>query len=98
MSETTKEPRNPFYWLLLAASLLFVLTAIAYAVIPLLVDQARMAGQPMPPSAFRDDLRDNGWVWLLAEVAAMFVFGVASMGLDRWRRLREELDQIKPNG
>jgi hypothetical protein len=84
------EPRNPFYILLLAASLAFVLTALAYAVVPVLEEKALTAGQVPPPSPFRDALRESGWKWLLVELAAMIVFGLASMGLDRWRRWREE--------
>ena len=84
------EPRNPFYFLLLLASLVFVLTALAYAVVPVLEEKAKEAGEVPPPSPFRDALRADGWKWLLLEVAAMIVFGLASMGLDRWRRFRQE--------
>ena len=37
---STSEPRNPFYLLLLAASLLFVATALAYGVVPVLEEKA----------------------------------------------------------
>ena len=85
------EPRNPFYVLLLVASLLFVVTALAYAVVPILEEKALAAGETPPPSPFRDSLRTDGWKWILWEVAAMILFGLASMALDRWRRLQEEL-------
>ena len=39
-SVTTAEPRNPLYLLLLLASLLFVVTALAYAVVPTLEQKA----------------------------------------------------------
>jgi hypothetical protein len=84
------EPRNPFYLLLLLASVLFVVTALAYAVVPTLEEKAKEAGEYPPPSAMRDALRNEGWRWLLVEVAAMVVLGVASMGLDRLRRLKKE--------
>ena len=84
------ESRNPFYFLLLVASLVFVLTALAYAVVPVLEDKAREAGEIPPPSPWRDALREGGWKWLLGEVAVMIVFGLASMGLDRWRRFQQE--------
>jgi hypothetical protein len=84
------EPRNPFYVLLLAVSFLFVITALAYAVVPTLEDKAKQAGEIPPPSPFRDQLRQEGWRWLLVEVAAMVVVGLLSMGLDRLRRLRKE--------
>jgi len=87
MSET--EPRNPFYLLLLMASFLFVATALAYGVIPALEEKAVQAGQPPPPSAFRDALRSNGWKWLLYELAVMAGFAMLSMGLDRVRSLKK---------
>jgi hypothetical protein len=85
-----REPRNPFYFLLLLSSVLFVVTALAYAIIPTLEEKARDVGEIPPPSAFRDALRQDGWLWLLWQVAAMIVFGLLSMGLDRLRRLKKE--------
>jgi hypothetical protein len=86
---TTSEPRNPLYLLLLLASLLFVVTALAYAVVPVLEQKAADAGQP-PPSAFRDALRKDGWRWLLYEVGAVVVLSVASMTVDRLRTLKKQ--------
>src|SRR5437870_5813309 len=90
MTQLPSEPRNPFYLLLLVASFIFVLTALAYAVVPTLEEKAKEAGEFPPPSALRDALRTEGWKWLLVEVAAMVVFGLLSMGLDRLRRLKKE--------
>lgn len=87
---TTTEPRNPLYLLLLLASLLFVITALAYAVVPVLEQKATDAGQPPPPSAFRDALRKDGWRWLLYEVGAVVVLSVASMTVDRLRTLKKQ--------
>lgn len=84
------DPRNPFYLLLLLASLLFVMTALAYAVVPVLEDKAADAGQVPPPSPFREGLRADGWKWLVFELGAMIVFGLLSMGLDRLRGLQKE--------
>ena len=84
------EPRNPIYLLLLVVSLVFVVTALGYAVVPVLEEKARAMGEEPPPSPFRDSLREDGWRWLLAEVAAMVVLGLSSMGLDRYRRLQKE--------
>src|SRR5262249_35926999 len=86
----SSEPHNPFYLFLLLASLLFVVTTLAYVFIPILAEKAAMAGEPPPPSEFRDALEKDGWRWLLFEVAAMIVLGLASMGLDRYRRLPKE--------
>ena len=86
---TTREPRNPLYLLLLLASLLFVVNALAYAVVPVLEEKAKDAGQPPPPSAFRDALRKDGGRWLLYEVGAVVVLSVASMVVDRLRTLQK---------
>lgn len=84
------EPKNPFYFLLLLAGLAFTVTALAYAVVPTIEQRAIDAGQPPPPSAFRDALRADGWKWLLAELAALTIFGLLSMVLDRLRSLQKE--------
>ncbi|HEV3203236.1 MAG TPA: hypothetical protein VGY77_02580 [Gemmataceae bacterium] len=83
------EPRNPFYFLLLVASLLFLATALGYTLIPFLEDKAIQAGKIPPPSPFRNSLRKDGWIWLFYELAAMIVFGLSSMGLDRLRSLKK---------
>jgi hypothetical protein len=83
------EPRNPLYLLLLLAGLLFVVTALAYAVVPALEQKAIDAGQVPEPSPFRDALRADGWRWLLYEVGLLIVLGLASMALDRLRALQK---------
>ncbi|MBY0525436.1 MAG: hypothetical protein K2R98_18665 [Gemmataceae bacterium] len=96
---TQSEPRNPFYLPLLIVSLLFVLTALGTAVMPVLEDKAAEAGSPPPPSEFRDRLRTEGWLWLLYLVSAMAVLGILCMGLDRLRRLQKDraAGTIPPN-
>jgi hypothetical protein len=86
----TPEPRNPFYLLLLIVGVLFVATVLAYALVPMLEQKALDAGATVPPSPFRDSLRHDGWKWVLAEVALLVVLGLASMGLDRYRRWQRE--------
>jgi hypothetical protein len=88
------EPRNPFYLLLLLVGLTFIVTVLAYAVIPVLEQKAMDAGEMPPPSPFRKSLRDDGWKWVLAEVAALVALGLASMGLDRWRRWQAERQSV----
>src|SRR5262245_52919255 len=85
---TKSEPHNPLYLLLLLVSLLFVITALAYAIIPVMEEKARQAGAVVPQSAFRDWLRANGAMWLLIEVALMVVLSLASMWVDRQRLRR----------
>jgi hypothetical protein len=84
------EPKNPFYILLLLASVAFVVTALAYAIVPTLEQRALDAGQKPPPSPLRDALRADGWKWLLVELAGVMVFAFASMVLDRLRSLKKE--------
>ncbi|MBI2805446.1 MAG: hypothetical protein HYX68_10760 [Planctomycetes bacterium] len=86
----TTEPRNPFYMMLLVVGLIFIVTVLAYAVIPVLEQKAMDAGTMPPPSPFRDALRQDGWKWVLAEVGVLVLLGLASMGLDRWRRWKQE--------
>jgi hypothetical protein len=90
------EPRNPFYFLLLVIGVVFVLTVLAVAVVPVLEQKAREAGEEPPPSPFRDALREDGWQWLLWQVVALVVAGLLSMGLDRWRRYRSERHAAVP--
>lgn len=85
-----REPHNPFYLLLLLAGLAFTITVLAYAVIPVLEQKAIDAGEPVPPSPFRDALRANGGHWALYELAVVAVLALASMGLDRLRSLQKE--------
>ena len=92
---SSSEPRNPFYLLLLLASMLFVATALAYALVPSLEEKAIEAGQAPPQSAFRDALRTDGWQWLLYELSAMILFAALSMGLDRLRSLKDKKQKIE---
>ena len=87
---TPNEPRNPLYLLLLLVSLTFVATALAYAVVPVLEQKATEAGNPPPPSPFRDGLREHGATLLLGLAAAIVVLSLLSMGLDRLRALKKQ--------
>ena len=91
-----REPRNPLYLLLLVAGVIFVMTVLAYAIVPVLEEKARDAGTIPPPSPFRDALRSDGWKWVLGEVAALIVLGLASMGLDRYCRWQQERAAVQP--
>lgn len=85
-----REPRNWFYLLLNLASVLFVITALAYAVVPVLEQKAAEAGTAPPPSALRESLREDGWLWLICEAGVVIVLALTSMGLDRYRRWKKE--------
>ncbi len=69
------ERPNPFYRLLLVVSVAFVVTALAYAVVP-------WQAQP-------EWLKQHGWRILLTELAGIILFGLMSMVLDRIRSRRE---------
>jgi hypothetical protein len=100
MSTSSSEPRNPFYLLLLLVSLLFVITALAYAFVPALEGIAFDAGHDIEHSAIRDSLVNDGWLWLLVEVVAIVIFGLASMAYDRLRTLKKVRAErtIPPSG
>jgi hypothetical protein len=89
----TREPRNPLYLLLLVIGMLFVLTVLAYALVPVLEQKALDAGTIPPPSPFRDALRRDGGKWVLGEVGMLVFVGLACMGLDRYRRWQRESEQ-----
>jgi hypothetical protein len=83
MSDSKRDSWNPFYILLILASLGFVVTAFAYALVPVLEQKAREVGTAPSPSPWRDSLRGDGWVWLLALGGAVVVLGLLSMAYDR---------------
>jgi formate hydrogenlyase subunit 3/multisubunit Na+/H+ antiporter MnhD subunit len=87
------EPRNPLYLPLLAVCVLFIMTALAYALVPTLEEKAFEAGMSKAHSPFRDALLIDGWKWLLYEVAAVIALGIACMGLDQWRSSRSDKKQ-----
>ena len=58
--------------------------------------KAMDAGEMPPPSPFRDALREDGWKWVLAEVALLVVLGLLSMGLDRWQAERKKRRLSEP--
>ncbi|MGL4549663.1 MAG: hypothetical protein ACRC33_00640 [Gemmataceae bacterium] len=92
------EPHNPLYLLALVAGLLFVGTALAYALVPVLEQKAIDSGEPPPPSAWRAALRADGGKWLLAELGALTLLCLGSMWLDRRRALQSDAEQRTISG
>ncbi len=88
---TESEPRNPFHPLLLITGLFFIITALAYAVVPMLEKESSMS---TPSSGIRESLRVHGWKWLLVELALLIIFGLGLMLLDR-SRLKKEQEEGK---
>jgi Na+/proline symporter len=85
MTESKREPWNPFYTLLILAGVAFVILALAYALVPILEQKAIDAGSKPPPSPLRQSLKTDGWLWLLYLGGAIVVLGLASMIYDRFR-------------
>src|SRR5262245_9833915 len=83
------EPRNPFYILLLIVSVLFVVTALGVAVVPILMEKATQAGADVPAEGFHQTLKREGVWWLLYVVAAVVVLALLAMLLDRLRSLKK---------
>ncbi len=75
---------NPFYVLLLAASTLFVLTALGYLISPTVQEQAG------PGRALAAWLDRRGPLALGSEVAVMIASGLLAMATDRWFPARPE--------
>lgn len=88
MTPPPAESRNWFFTLLVPASTVFVITAVALAVVPVLETKAAESGYDPPPSAFRTALREDGWVWLLVELGVVIVLAFAAMAQDRWKQGR----------
>jgi hypothetical protein len=79
---------NPFYVILLVASTVFTVTALAYLIGPG-IEQSALdhpgAGRPGPGSlALTAWLDRNGPIVLAVEIGLMFVSGVLAMATDRW--------------
>jgi hypothetical protein len=79
------EKRNWFYTLLVPASVVFAVTAVAVAVLPAIEDRAAAGGAAIPPSAFRTALREDGVWWLLGQVVVVIALSVAAMVWDGLR-------------
>ena len=81
---------NPFYVLLLVASTVFTVTALAYLIGPSIEQRALNhpgagPGRPGPGSlALTAWLDRNGPLVLAIEIGLMFVSGVLAMATDRW--------------
>jgi hypothetical protein len=79
---------NPFYVALLVASTLFVMTALAYWVGPMVVQQAErdpaLATENPATPGLIGWLDTHAPLWLGVEFAAMLVLGVLAMATDHW--------------
>ncbi len=76
---------NPFYVLLLVASVLFVVTVFAYLAGPTVRQQAAAdAAHGGGPSGLADWLDRRGPLALGVEVSFMIVTGLLAMATDRW--------------
>ena len=88
MLPSRKKPRpNPFYVLLMAASTLFVVTAMGYLVGPFVEKQALDnpgAGPGKGSMALAGWFERKGVIALAVEFVAMLVLSLLAMGTDRF--------------
>jgi hypothetical protein len=87
---TAKAPRrevfaNPFFVVLMLASVVFVLTVLAYLIGPSVLEPDPAQPPPTASSRAVAEWVDRNAPWLLAvEIAIMLVTGVLAMLTDRW--------------
>lgn len=89
--EMTAVPRkrevfaNPFFVALMAASVVFVLTVLAYLISPAVLEAAPAKPPPSPRSLATAEWIDRNAPWVLAvEIAIMLLTGVVAMVTDPW--------------
>lgn len=80
--------RNPFYAIVIATGVAFVVTALAYLVSPMILEAARSEGRQDTPALARW-LDRQGPTALGVELVAMLVAGVAAMATDSWFTRRD---------
>jgi hypothetical protein len=89
--EMTAVPRkrevfaNPFFVVLMAASVVFVLTVLAYLISPAVLEAGPANPPPSPRSLAMAAWIDRNAPWVLAvEIATMLLTGVLAMVTDPW--------------
>jgi hypothetical protein len=76
---------NPFFNVMMAASVLFVLTVLAYLVSPYVLERAGARAAQTPSSvAVAEWLDRNAPMTLAVEFVVMLCSGVVAMVTDRW--------------
>jgi hypothetical protein len=76
---------NPFFVVLMAASVVFVLTVLAYLISPAVLEADPAKPPPSPGSLAMAAWIDRNAPWVLAaEFATMLVTGVVAMVTDPW--------------
>jgi hypothetical protein len=91
---------NPFYVILIVASTVFTITALAYLIGPTIVQQAReqpATGRPGPGSLALAKWLDRTGPWILAaELAVMLASSFLAMATDRWFPMKPPRQPPKP--
>jgi len=81
-----KQDFNPFYALVVIVGIAFVMTALAYVVSLVRLQQpAGRAAAPLPTSPVMTFIERRGESLMLWEAAGLTVSAILAMGLDRWR-------------
>jgi hypothetical protein len=76
---------NPFFVVLMAISVVFVITVLGYLISPSVLEQ--VPGNPAPGAGSREAAAwlDRNAPWVLAvEIAIMLLTGVLAMATDSW--------------
>jgi hypothetical protein len=82
---------NPFFVVLMAASVVFVLTVLAYLISPAVLEAGPGKPPPTPRSLAMATWIDHNAPWVLAvEIAIMLVTGVVAMVTDPWFTRRSQ--------
>jgi hypothetical protein len=85
---------NPFFVILLATSVLFVMTVLGYLMSPFVIQPAPAARRPGPGSLKMAEWFDrNGPLTLGVEFAVMLVAGILAMATDSWFSARAKLKE-----
>jgi hypothetical protein len=82
---------NPFFNVMLATSVLFVLTVLAYLVSPVVLESTAARAAPARRSiAFAEWLDRHAPMTLAVEIAVMLVTGLVAMMTDPWFTARSK--------
>lgn len=95
--QTTRAAANPFYVLLVAVGVLFVLTACAYGLMTLrgIEPAESVAGEPHQLMELMDR---HGFTLLMVELSVLALATFAAIGTDHWWTARQARLRPEPAG
>lgn len=93
----SRKSANPFYALLVAAGLAFVVTAAAYGVMATRESRAAVMGEPLASHPLMTWMHDHGDAALLIELAVLGVATFCAIGTDNyWQRRSDPRSRNTP--